>query len=106
MSRSGYLNPFYDNGKLGVGGNCFAHIVRNEDEGQKVIALMNSQLYTFYNNTNKWSGFNSIEVLQDLSNIIDVINNVNDTDINKIIYEYFNITDSEIKLIKQSLNLL
>jgi hypothetical protein len=99
MSRSGYLKPFYDNGVKGIGGDCFACLVNNETEGNKIIKLINSKLYTFYIKTNKWSGFHNKEVLKDLPNIISKIDDIND----KNIYKYFNITKKEIKIIESSI---
>jgi hypothetical protein len=99
MSESGYLKPFYDDGILGVGGHCFACLVKDENEGNKIIELLNSKLYKFYIETNKWSGFHNKEVLQDLPNIINEIENIND----KNIYEYFGITKEEIKIIEESI---
>ena len=98
MSESGYLKPFYDNGIIGVGGHCFACLVKDQDEGNKIIQLINSKLYNFYIETNKWSGFHNKEVLQDLPNIINAIDNLNDDNI----YKYFNLTKEEIKLIESS----
>ena len=95
MSRSGYLKPFYDDGILGVGGDCYACLVNNEEEGNILVKILNSKLYKFYIETNKWSGFHNIVVLQDLPNII------NDFEINdQNIYKYFNISNEEIKLIE------
>ena len=99
MSESGYLRPFYDNGILGVGGHCFACLVDDENKGKKIIELLNSKLYTFYININKWSGFHNKNVLQDLPNIIDEIDTVDDN----IIYKYFEITKEEIKLIEENI---
>lgn len=99
MSRSGYLKPFYDNGIIGVGGDCFACLVKDEIEGNKIIQLINSNLYTFYIETNKWSGFHNKEVLQDLPNIINELDEIND----KNIYKYFKITEAEIKIIENSI---
>jgi len=99
MSESGYLKPFYDDGILGVGGHCFACLVEDENEGNKIIQLLNSKLYKFYIETNKWSGFHNKEVLQDLPNIIYELDDIND----EIIYEYFNITEEEIKIIEESI---
>ncbi len=99
MSRSGYLKPFYDNGIIGVGGDCFACLVKDENEGNKIIKLLNSKLYKFYIETNKWSGFHNKEVLQDLPNIINEIENINDDNI----YKYFKITEEEIKIIEESI---
>lgn len=99
MSRSGYLKPFYDDGVIGIGGDCFACLVNNEIEGQKIIKLLNSKLYNFYIETNKWSGFHNKEVLQDLPNIINELDEIND----ESIYKYFKITEDDIKLIEKSI---
>lgn len=66
MSESGYLRPFYDDGILGVGGHCFSCLVKDEHEGQYIINLLKSKVYSFYINVNKWSGFHHKMVLQDL----------------------------------------
>ena len=96
MSESGYLKPFYDNGVLGVGGDCFACLVQNENEGKKIIKLLNSRLYRFYIETNKWSGFHNKEVLKDLPNIVNEIEDIDDENI----YRYFKISKKEIELIE------
>ena len=59
MSRSGYLKPFYDDGIIGIGGDCFACLVSSKEEAYKIIDLLNSKLYKFYIETNKWSGFHN-----------------------------------------------
>ena len=61
MSRSGYLKPFYDNGVIGVGGDCFCCLANNKEDGDYIIKLLESKLYTFY--INKWSGFHHLSVL-------------------------------------------
>jgi len=96
MSRSGYLTPFYDNGILGIGGDCFYCLVDSKEQSNKIIKLLNSKLYKFYIETNKWSGFHHKEVLQDLPNIINNIDIINDDEI----YKYFKLTQEEIKLIE------
>jgi len=71
MSRSGYLRPFYDNGILGVGGDCFCILVNNEEEASRILQLLQSKLYQiqkikqFYIDI-KWNGFHHIKVLQQL----------------------------------------
>ena len=99
MSESGYLKPFYDNGIKGVGGHCFACLVKNEIEGDKIIKLITSKLYMFYIITNKWSGFHNKVVLRDLPNIIDEVDYIN----NQNIYKYFKITKEEIQYIENSI---
>ena len=41
MSESGYLKPFYDDGIIGVGGHCFCCLVKNKEEGEYIINLLN-----------------------------------------------------------------
>ena len=94
MSRSGYLKPFYDNGILGVGGDCFSCLVNNEEDGIYIIKLLESILYTFYININKWSGFHHIKVLQDLPYI--EIKNIDD----EKIYKYFKLNAEEINFVE------
>ena len=48
MSRSGYLKPFYDDGILGIGGDCYSCLVKDKEEGDEVIKLLNSKLYKFF----------------------------------------------------------
>jgi len=88
-----------NNGVIGVGGDCFACLVKNENEAKKIIELLNSKLYKFYVETNKWSGFHNKEVLQNLPNIVNKIDNISDENI----YKYFTITNEEIKIIETSM---
>lgn len=99
MSESGYLKPFYDDGKRGVGGHCFYCLVNDKEEGEKIIRLLNSNLYKFYIEVNKWSGFHNKAVLQDLPNILKHIDNLN----NDEIYRFFGITEDEIKYIEDNI---
>jgi hypothetical protein len=94
MSESGYLRPFYDNGVLGVGGHCFGCLVETHQEGEYIIKLLNSKLYTFYININKWSGFHHVKVLQDIPYI-----KIEDIDDEKI-YKYFKLNEEEIKFVE------
>ena len=94
MSRSGYLRPFYDNGVIGVGGDCYGCLVETQQEGEYIIKLLESKLYTFYININKWSGFHHVKVLQDMPYI--KIEDIND----EKIYKYFNLNEEEIKFIE------
>lgn len=95
MSESGYLKPIYDDGVLGVGGHCFCYLVRDREEGQRVIKLLNSKLYKFYIQANKWSGYHHINVMKDLVQVEEEL-----TD--QQMYEHFNLTDDEIKLIEET----
>jgi hypothetical protein len=94
MSRSGYLKPFYDNGILGVGGDIFSILLENENDGKNKINLLNTPLYKFYIEINKWSGFHHKKVLQDLPDIVYTNN--------EDLYLYFGLTQEEIKLIEKN----
>ena len=96
LSESGYLNPFYDDGIVGIGGHCFGLLVSNKTEGKKIIELLNSKLYRFYIEINKWSGFHHKMVLQDLPNVLLKLKSLQDNDI----YKYFKLTRQEIKTIE------
>lgn len=91
MSRSGYLKSIYDDGIIGIGGHCLAIIVIDEIESKNLLQLLNSDLYKFYIDVNKWSGFHHIKVLRDLPYIKEVNDNL---------YLTFGLTDNEIKFIK------
>lgn len=72
----------------------FCCLVENKDEADYIIKLLESKLYTFYININKWSGFHHLSVLQDIPNI--QIKNIN----NNYIYKYFNLNEEEINLVE------
>jgi hypothetical protein len=99
MSRSGYLKPFYDDGEIGVGSDSLFIIIKDENEGNKILKLLNSKLYIFYIKINKWSGFHHKKVLQDLPNVIYDLDDINDNNI----YKYFKITKEEIQFIENNL---
>ena len=93
MSRSGYLKPFYDDGVIGVGGDCFCILVKDEIEANYIIKLLNSNLYKFFIDINKWSGFHHLDVLQTLS----YFNNEDLSDEN--LYKLFDLIEEEILLV-------
>ena len=80
----------------GIGGDCFSIIVKDEKEGNYIIKLLNSKLYRFYIEINKWSGFHHRKVLQDLP-YIKLNENFNDNDV----YKYFTLTKEEIEFIEK-----
>ena len=98
VSESGYLKPCFDNGILGVGGHCFACLVNDETEATYIIKLLNSKLYTFYIEVNKWSGFHNKNVLQDIP-YIKLKNDFTDQDV----YNHFNLTCEQIKFVEKNI---
>ncbi len=97
LSRSGYLHPKYNDGKLGIGGNVFAVFVKNKKESDYLLKLINSDLYQFFIEINKYCGFHSLDVLYQLPYIhLKNITNSN-------IYRSFKISKKQQKLIQNNL---
>lgn len=95
MFRHGYLNPTYDDGVNGVGDNIHYAEVENEIEGNHLLRLLKSPLFTFLFEICKTSQFNSGRVMNWLYK-----KNPQYDDI----YKLYNLTDSEIKFINDYLS--
>jgi hypothetical protein len=95
ISLSGYLNPFYDDGEMMALVNSAFVTVRDKEEGHRIVEALNFKLYRFILKTSKWSGFNMTAVLKALPKIDDSIKT------NQDVYDYFNLTKEEIKLINE-----
>jgi hypothetical protein len=87
MSYSLNLYPFYDD-CLSPTEHVFYQIVKNEEEGLRLISYLESKLFKIILNASKWIGYQTDHKLFNyLPNIIDEIEIINDEEINK----YFNI---------------
>jgi len=95
VSRSGYLNPKYDDGKTSISESNYYVIVEGIEEGNKIETLLKSKLYDYVLKKTKFSGFFHGEVLK---NIPLVPFDREWTD--EKLYEYFDLTEDEIKLIE------
>lgn len=95
MFRHGYLNPTYDDGLNGVGDNIHYAEVENEIEGNHLLRLLKSPLFTFLFEICKTSQFNSGRVMNWLYK-----KNPQYDDI----YKLYNLTNSEIKFINDYLS--
>ena len=101
MSCSGKLKPFYDEGTLGTTQDSMYFLVNNKKEGLFLVNILNSSLYTYLLKVCSWSNFrNEPKLLSYLKypkyNEVDNII-INDDYISK----YFNLTKSEIEIIKK-----
>lgn len=97
MSRSGYLNPFLDNGDYGVLELAYFIKVYSNVEGEYILKLLQSKLYKYITTTYKYSGFNSHIVLKRLKYPkLEVLTDQN-------IYRYFDLTQEEIDLIEKTI---
>ena len=59
VSNSGYSAPFYDEGEFGIGHHSRALIVKNAEEGQKLVDFINSKEFEDYSKTKPSSGSSS-----------------------------------------------
>jgi len=98
VSCSGYLEPFYDDGKLGVTQTTAAHFVSSKQEADYIIRLLNSKLYRFIVQSYKTSGFTHIKLLNLLPYPKTLRPNFTDAEL----YKHFNLTDDEIELIERT----
>jgi hypothetical protein len=99
LSRAGYMNPFYDEGKMGTTQECHFILVLSKKEGKFIIKLLNSKLYKFFVYQSKTSGFNDFKLLNLLPYPKDLKIDFTDNDL----YEYFNLTPEEILLIEETI---
>jgi hypothetical protein len=86
-----YLDPLYDNGKLGITQNQMYLLTDNS----KYIQILQSNLYKFIFEICKWSGFNSSSIFK---NIPYIDNFISDEDL----YILFKLTKKEIKIISKN----
>lgn len=89
--KSGNLYPIYDNGSMGYTEIPMYHIVNNKDEGSKLIAILNSKLFTYVLRVTKFTGFFEKNTLNKLP-YIDYTKVWTDNDL----YEHFSLTKKEI----------
>lgn len=99
VSRSGYLEPFYDAGESGTSQESYSVFVSSMKEGMYIIRLLNSKLYRFIIQVQKTNGFNDIKMLNTLPYPKDLSENFRDEEL----YEYFGLTQNEIDLIEETI---
>jgi hypothetical protein len=96
LFRSGYLKPIYDDFS-GIGDNIMFKLVSSKKEGELLVKLYNSKLYTFLLKINKFSGFNNGQIINKLYCKIE-LDDITDEDL----YKYFRLTEKEIKTIEEN----
>jgi hypothetical protein len=94
VSRSGYLNPFYDNGNISLSETNYFTEVIDESMSKSLIRVLNSKLYDYVLKKSKFSGFFHGEVIKNIP-IVPFDREWTD----EKLFEYFNLTEEEIKLI-------
>ena len=97
FSNGRHIVPFYDNGKLGVTQGGLYILVNTDENGNKMVKYLNTNIIKLIVKATKWSNFETTkQIFNYIPNIINEIENIND----KNIYEYFEITKEEIKMIE------
>ncbi len=101
LFRSGYINPYFDNGINGVGDNIHSLSVKTSSQGNNIVKLFKSQLYNYIWKINKHSQFNWSGLM---NNVFRNVLNIKEYD-DISIYKYFNISKSEILYINSFIKL-
>lgn len=92
---SGYTNCIVEN-NVGFG-QMIAWLELNDNEVEGAKTVFNSKLYQIMLNQNKWSGWNSLDVIKRLPKV-DLTRTWTDEEL----YTHFNLDESEIELITNS----
>jgi hypothetical protein len=100
LFRSGYINPYYDNGVNGVGDNIHALTVKSAAEGEAIVKLFKSELYRYIWKVYKHSQYNHGGLMDMVFRDVEELPNLNDD----TIYNFFKITPSEKQTIRTILN--
>lgn len=100
MSSSGKLSPFYDNGKYGTTQDSMYFIVNNDNEGNKLVEILNTKLYLFLIKICQWGNFRNEEKLLSYLKYPKINKKIND----KYIYNFFKLTIDEINIINKLIN--
>ena len=90
LNKSGYLDPLYDDGKIGFTQNQMYLLTDNK----KYVDVLNSNLYIFIFTICKWSGFNSELIFKNIP-YIKQFKNDND------LYNLFKLSIDERNLINK-----
>ena len=97
LFRSGYPNPFYDDGNYGVGDNIHALEVKSKKEGEDIVKLFKSNLYQYIFNINKHSAYNLGGLMDMLFRDVSKFDSFSDDAINK----YFKLSPDELATINK-----
>jgi SAM-dependent methyltransferase len=96
ISTTDKYNVFIDN--CGMTQSIVFILCSNEEEAKKYLEILQHPLYLFINNICRWGNFNNIRILQNFP-----IPTIEYSGNHQEIYDYFNITKSEIEYISANL---
>jgi len=98
VSNSGYLYPTYDDGVYGTTQACWVVFVKSKIDGEYLVRLLNSKLFTYFINNVKTSGYNN-----KLLKLLPYPKGLSDNFTNADLYAHFKLTDDEIKLVESAI---
>ena len=99
LFRNGYINPLYDDGENGVGSNIHALTVSSRKEGQGIVKLFKSTLYSYIFKVNAHTQYNHGGLMDMVFRDVSKMENLDDNDI----LNFFNITPKERETITEFL---
>lgn len=94
ISLSGKYMPYADIGNIGFTDMCLAYIIKDDETLESAMSVINSKLFHFIMECNKWSGFNNKEVIRNFP-----LPKLNKVYTDKEIYKYFNLTKEESEFV-------
>lgn len=97
ISLSGYFRPYADNGTIGYTDMCLAYILKEGELLSAAKQVFGSNLYKFYLENNKWSGFNPKEIIRSFP-VLDLTREWTDQEI----YDFFGLTQDEVNYLERN----
>lgn len=95
FSNGRHIVPFYDNGELGITQGGIYILVKDKNEGIRIVEYLNTNLVKFLMKATKWSNFETSKQLFWYIPKPDEIDIIDDENVNK----YFGLTKEEINTI-------
>lgn len=96
ISRSGYLNPTYDDGNKSLSESNYYYLIKKQSD-TNLISILNSKLYKYCLDKSKFSGFFHGQVLKNIPYISTSVDWTDDE-----IFKHFNLSDDLISLIVEN----
>lgn len=100
MSCSGKLSPQYDDGKYGTTQDSMYYLVKNKEEGDFIINILNTKLYKFLINICIWGNFRNEPLLFSYLKF-PKFSKKNYDDYDDFVFNYFELNKKEIKTINK-----
>lgn len=87
LTRSGKIRPEYDDGERGTTQSSLYILVDDEKEGNYIVSLLQSDLYTYFRRVNKQHGHHKHHFLREMP----YVKGLDTENINEELYEHFGL---------------